>query len=182
MKQFTVLLLAGALAIPALAQNATTTNSAAATAHAPGQTLLASAATVTAPLVLTNDYLHLESDMADVVAGGKAIFHFSITNAGDYQIEAVASAADDSSNSFFVNMDAQPTDPDMIWDIDVTDGFEKRLVNWRGDGDASSGQFVPKTFKLAPGEHTLILVGREPDARLKSLTIFPAPPAKPATP
>ena len=183
MKQFSVIFLACALAIPALAQNAATTNStAAATAHAPGQMFLASAAAVTAPLVFTNDYIHLESDMADVAAGGKAVFHFTITNAGDYQIESVVSAADDSSNSFFVNVDAQPTDPDMIWDIEVTDGFEKRLVNWRGDGDSANGQFVPKTFKLAPGDHTLILVGREPDARLKSLTIFPAPPAKPATP
>ena len=182
MKQFSLICLACALAVPASAQDATKTNSTAATAHAPGQMFLASAATVTAPLVFTNDYIHLESDMADVVAGGKAVFRFSITNAGDYQIEAVASAADDSSNSFFANIDAPPTDPDMIWDLDVTDGFEKRLVNWRGDGDASSGQFVPKTFKLGPGDHTLVLVGREPDARLKSLTIFPAPPAKPATP
>ena len=110
MKQTAVLFLACALAIPALAQNATTTNSAAATAHAPGQMFLASAATVTAPLVFTNDYFHLESDMADVAAGGKAVFNFSITNAGDYQIESVVNAADDSSNSFFVNMDArQPT-------------------------------------------------------------------------
>ena len=183
MKQFFVIFLACALAIPAAAQDATKTNSAAAaTAHAPGQLFLASAATVTAPLVFTNDYFHLESEMADVAAGGKAVFHFSITNAGDYQIEAVVNAADDSSNSFFVNIDAPPTDPDMIWDIEVTDGFEKRLVNWRGDGDASNGQFVPKTFKLGPGDHTLILVGREPDVRLKSLAIFPALPAKPATP
>jgi len=183
MKQCSVIILACALAIPAMAQDANTTNSAAAaTAHAAGQMFLASAATMTAPLVFTNDYLHLESEMADVAAGGKAVFHFSITNAGDYQIESVVNAPDDSSNSFFVNIDASPTDPDMIWDIDVTDGFEKRLVNWRGDGDSSNGQFVPKTFKLGAGNHTLILVGREPDARLKSLTIFPAPPAKPATP
>jgi hypothetical protein len=183
MKQLSVLLVACALAIPAAAQDATTTNSAAATtAHAPGQMFLASAATVTAPLVFTNDYFHLESDMADVAAGGKAVFHFSITNAGDYQIESVVNAPDDNANSFFVNMDALPTDPDMIWDIEVTSGFEKRLVNWRGDGDASNGQFVPKTFKLGAGDHTLILVGREPDVRLKSVTIFPAPPEKPATP
>jgi uncharacterized cupredoxin-like copper-binding protein len=183
MKQLSVLFLACALAIPALAQDATTTNSAtAATAHAPGQMFLASAAAVTAPLVFTNDYFHLESDMADVAAGGKAVFNFTITNAGNYLIESVVNAPDDSANSFFVNMDAPPTDPDMIWDIEVTSGFEKRLVNWRGDGDASNGQFVPKTFKLGPGAHTLILVGREPDVRLKSLTIFPAPPEKPATP
>jgi hypothetical protein len=183
MKQRSVLFLACALAIPALAQDATTTNSpAAATAHAPGQMFLASAATVTAPLVFTNDYLHLESEMADVAAGGKAVFNFTITNAGNYLIESVVNAPDDSANSFFVNIDAPPTDPDMIWDIEVTSGFEKRLVNWRGDGDASNGQFVPKTFKLGPGAHTLILVGREPDVRLKSVTIFPAPPEKPATP
>jgi hypothetical protein len=183
MKQFSVLFMACALAIPAVAQDATSTNSpAAAEAHAPGQTFLASAAVLTAPLVFTNDYFHLESEMADVAAGGKAVFHFSITNAGDYQIESVVNATDDSANSFFVNIDTPPTDPEMIWDIEVTDGFEKRLVNWRGDGDSSNGQFVPKTFKLGPGDHTLILAGREPDARLKSLTIFPAPPAKPATP
>jgi uncharacterized cupredoxin-like copper-binding protein len=183
MKQFSVLFLACALVIPAVAQDAATTNSrAVAAAHVPGQMFLASAATVTAPLVFTNDYFHLESDMADVAAGGKAVFHFSITNAGDYQIESVVNAPDDNANSFFVNIDVQPTDPDMVWDIEVTDGFEKRLVNWRGDGDASNGQFVPKTFKLGAGDHTLILVGREPDVRLKSVTIFPVPPEKYASP
>ncbi len=178
MKTIPCLLLAGALAVPAVAQNITN----APAAPAPGQMFPASAATVTAPLVFTNGYLHLESDMADVAAGGKAVFRFSITNAGDYQIEGVVNAADDSSNSFFVNMDAQPAEPDMIWDIEPTTGFEKRLVNWRGDGDANSGQFVPKTFKLTAGEHSLILVGREPDAQLKSVTILPAPPQKPSTP
>ena len=187
MKQFHSIVLACALAIPAFAQDATTNAVAdstkpAAAVHAPGQMFLASAATVTAPLVFTNDYFHLESDMADVAAGGKAVFHFSITNAGDYQIESVVNAPDDNANSFFVNIDAQPTDPDMVWDIEPTSGFEKRLVNWRGDGDANNGQFVPKTFKLGAGDHTLILVGREPDVRLKSVTIFPAPPEKPATP
>ena len=183
MKQCSVLFLACALAIPVAAQDATTTNSpAVAAAHAPGQMFLASAATVTAPLVFTNDYFHLESDMADVAAGGKAVFHFSITNAGDYQIESVVNAPDDNANSFFVNIDAQPTDPDMVWDIEPTSGFEKRLVNWRGDGDGNADQFAPKSFKLGAGDHTLILVGRESDVRLKSVTIFPAPPEKPATP
>ncbi len=183
MKTFPCLILACALTVPAVAQDIASTNATANAAdHAPGQTFLASAATVTAPLVFTNYCILFEGGMADVADGGKAVFRFSITNAGDYQIEGVANAADDSSNSFFVNVDAQPTDPDMIWDIDVTTGFEKRLVNWRGDGDASNGQFVPKTFKLSAGEHTLILVGREPDAQLKSVTIFPAPPQKPAAP
>jgi hypothetical protein len=183
MKQFSFIFLACALAIPAVAQDATTTNSpAVAAAHAPGQMFLASAAAVTAPLVFTNDYFHLESDMAEVAAGGKAVFNFTVTNAGNYEIETLVNAPDETSNSFFVNIDAQPTDPDMIWDIDVTTGFEKRVISWRGDGDGNADQFTPKSFKLEPGAHTLILVGREPDVRLKSVTIFPAPPEKPATP
>ena len=91
------------------------------------------------------------------------------------------SAPDESSNSFFVNIDAQPTDPDMIWDIDLTTGFEKRVVSWRGNGDASTDEITPKPFKLEPGAHTLIIVGREPGTLLKSLTIRPAPPEKPAS-
>jgi hypothetical protein len=97
-------------------------------------------------------------------------------------IETLVNAPDESTNSFFVNIDAQPVDPDMIWDIQLTTGFEKRLVNWRGNGDSSTDQFTPKSFKLDPGAHTLVIVGREPDVRLKSVTILPAPPEKPATP
>jgi uncharacterized cupredoxin-like copper-binding protein len=173
MKQLSVLFLACILAIPALAQDVTATNS---NVQVVGQSFPASAATLTAPLVLTNDYFYLAGDRAEVAEGGKAVFNFTVTNAGNYEIEALVNAPDDSSNSFYVNMDASPTDPDMIWDIDVTTGFEKRLVSWRGDGDAGSDQFSPKLFKLEPGAHTLVIVGREPDVHLKSLTLRPAPP------
>jgi len=188
MKQFSSIVLAGALAIPALAQDATTNAAAEPTKPADagvqslGQSFPASAAVLTAPLVLTNDYLFLASDQAELAAGGRAVFNFIITNAGNYEIETLVNAPDESSNSFFVNIDAQPADPDMIWDIEVTTGFEKRLMNWRGNGDANTDEFTPKRFKLEPGAHTLVVVGREPGTLLKSLTIFPAPPEKLAAP
>jgi len=188
MKQFPSIVLACALAVPALAQDATTnaatgsTKLADAITHAPGQTFLASEAVLTAPLVFTNDYFSLASAQAELPDGGKAVFNFTITNAGDYEIETLVNAPDGSTNSFFMNIDAPPTDPDMIWDIQLTTGYEKRLVNWRGNGDSDTDQFTPKSFKLEPGAHTLVLVGREPDVRLKSVTIFPAPPEKPASP
>jgi hypothetical protein len=176
MKQFSTIILTFALTIPAFAQNAKT-NSTDAVAQAPGQTLAASAAVLTAPLVLTDDNLCLTNDsMADAASGGKAVFNFTITNAGDYVVETLVDADDESTNSFFVNVDAQPTDPDMIWDIDVTSGFEKRLVNWRGSGESGSDEFAPKRFKLGPGAHTLVIAGREPGTLLKSLTIRPAAP------
>ncbi|HEY5233520.1 MAG TPA: hypothetical protein VIK35_08315 [Verrucomicrobiae bacterium] len=177
MKQFSAIILACALTIPALAQEAKTNAVAAAGIQPPGQLFLASAAVVTAPIVLTNDYFYLASaasDMAEVADGGKAVFNFTITNAGDYVVETLVNADDESTNSFFVNMDAQPTEPDMIWDIDVTSGFEKRIVNWRGSGDSGTDEFAPKRFKLEPGAHTLVIVGREPGTLLKSLTIRPA--------
>ena len=188
MKQYSSIVLACALAIPALAQDAKTNavtesiKPADATVQASGQSFPASAAVLTAPLVLTDDYLHLATAQAELADGGKAIFNFTVTNTGNYVIETLVNAPDESTNSFFVNIDAQPVDPDMIWDIQLTTGFEKRLVNWRGNGDSSTDQFTPKSFKLDPGAHTLVIVGREPDVRLKSVTILPAPPEKPATP
>ena len=176
MKHFSAIILACALTIPAFAQDAKT-NATAAAVVSPGQTFAASAAVVTSPMVLTNDAIALVGDgMAEVADGGKTVFNFTITNAGDYVAETMVNADDESTNSFFVNVDAQPTDPDMIWDIDVTSGFEKRLVNWRGSGESGSDEFAPKRFKLDPGAHTLVIVGREPGTLLKSLTIRPAAP------
>jgi hypothetical protein len=187
-KQFSSIVLACALAIPALAQDAKTnavaeSNKPAATdVQSPGQSFLASAAVLTAPLVLTNDYIVLAADQQEVAGGGKAVFNFTVTNAGNYVIETLVCAPDGSSNSFYVNIDAMPTDPEMIWDIDLTTGFEKRVVSWRGGGDSSNDEINPKRFKLEAGEHTLVFVGREPGTLLKSLTIRPAPAEQPVSP
>ena len=181
MKHLTsVILAACALAISSPAQDAKTN---AAAAAAPIQSFSATNAVLTAPLVLNYDYIYLAAaEMADVTNGGKAVFSFTVTNSGSYVIEALADAEDDNSNSFFVNFDAVPQGPDMIWDIDVTSGFEKRTVGWRGSGDASNVEFPSKHFKLTAGTHKLIIVGREPGTQLKSLSILPAPPEQPATP
>ena len=187
MKHFSSVVLAYALAIPALAQNAnnnamTDTNAPAAGGQPTGQFFPASAAMLTAPLVLTNDYIFLPGNQAEVSNGGKAVFNFTITNAGDYVVETLVNADDESTNSFFVNIDALPVDPDMIWDIELTDGFEKRLINWRGNGDSDGDEFAPKRFNLTPGAHQLVIVGREPGTLLKSLTIRPALPGETNSP
>src|SRR5476649_1585274 len=144
MKHFSSVILACALAVPAFAQDVKTN---AAAVQPPGQSIPASAAVVTAPLILTNDYIFLPGDQVELTNGGSAVFAFTITNAGDYVIESLINAPAENSNSFFVNVDAQPEDPDMIWDMDVTMGFEKRLINWRGNGDSTTDQFAPKIFK-----------------------------------
>lgn len=176
MNRFPSIVLACALAIPALAQDAKTNGAAepvksiGADIASSGLAFAASNAVVSAPLVLTNDFLHLAAEQAEIAGGGKAVFNFTITNAGDYVIEALVNAPAEDANSFFLNVDAMPEDAG-IWDIDVTSGFEKRVVSWRGSGTDSSDEFAPKRFKLTPGAHKLIVVGREPGAQLKSVTI-----------
>lgn len=134
-------------------------------------TLSATDAKVTAPLVVKDGAIS-NPDRTEIADGGKAIFEFTIAKAGNYEIHAVANAPDEDSNSFFLNIDAQPEDP-MIWDIEVTNGFEERVVNWRGNGESGSGEFSPKIFALSAGKHQLIVVGREP-SQLKSVSIRPA--------
>lgn len=176
MNHFPSIVLACALAVPALAQDAKTNavaeaqKSAGAEMPSSGLALHASAAVVSAPLILTNDYLHLAAEQAEVAGGGKAVFNFTITNAGDFVIEALVNAPEEDANSFFLNVDAPPEDIG-IWDIEVTTGFQKRVVSWRGSGTDSSDEFAPKRFKLTPGAHKLIVVGREPGAQLKSLSL-----------
>jgi len=59
----------------------------------------------------------------------------------------------------------------MIWDIDITSGFEERTVSWRGSGTYDANEFVPKVFSLSAGEHELIVRGREGDTRLDQVRV-----------
>lgn len=184
MKPISPIFLACVLVIPAFAQEAKTnappevkkTAPAVAIpdAQATGITFPASAGVISAPFVVTNGYLYQPGPQTEVNGGGKAIYSFTITNAGNYVIHAVVNAPAMESNSFYLNVDAPPEDPTMIWDIEVTTGFVDRVVSWRGDGSDTEDQFVPKRFHLATGMHKLIIYGREPDTQLKTLSIRPA--------
>lgn len=132
----------------------------------------ASAAQITAPLVLKDGAIS-QPDKTELPEGGKAIFKISVPKDGTYVIHAVVNAADEDANSFYLNIDGQPEDPLMIWDMDVTKGFEERTVSWRGSGDSNSDEFVPKKFTLKAGEHKVIVIGREP-TQLKSISIHAA--------
>lgn len=155
-------LLTCALALPIFAQDA------ARKAELAAEIMLVSSAVVSAPFVLKDGAIS-QPAQTEVAEGGKAIFTFKVAEAGDYVIDAVVNAPDEDSNSLFLNIDAQPEDPLMIWDMEVTTGFAKRVVSWRGSGDSSSDEFSPKVFTLSAGEHKLIVVGREP-AQLKSVS------------
>lgn len=165
MKTLPTLLLAGALAISALAQTP------AAKPAAPA-VLPVSAAAITKPFVLKDGAIS-QPTQTEVAGGGKAVFTITIAQAGNYVIHARVNAPSEDANSFYLNFDATPEDPLMIWDMTVTKGFEERVVSWRGNGDQDSDEFIPKVFKLTAGEHQLIIVGREPSL-LQSVSVQPA--------
>jgi hypothetical protein len=175
-KTISLLLVSTCAALVAFAQNAApkaaAPTAAAAKADPNAIALPLDKAVLKAPFVLKDGVLS-QPDTTDVKGGGQAVFTFTITKAGDYMIDGLVDAKDDDSNSFFINIDAQPEEPLMIWDHEHTMGFELRTVCWRGTGDAAAPEIAPKIFKLTAGEHKLYLVGREA-AALKSLTIRPA--------
>ncbi len=137
-----------------------------------GLTFEATSGVITAPFKINGSTIS-QSVLTTLAASGRAVYTFNIVAPGDYTVAAKVSAADGSQNSFFVNIDAEPTDPGMIWHIVAPVGLQTRTVSWQGSGTADSPQFVPKIFPLAAGTHQLIFRGRETNALLGAITISP---------
>lgn len=138
----------------------------------PGLSFGSYAGTISAPFVVSSNYIS-QSAQTGVANGGVAVYGFIITNAGQYTVSAMVNCPDGSANSFYLNIDAQPSDPTMIWDVPITSGFANEVVSWRGTGTDTNNQFVPQVFSLSAGTHELIIIGREANAQLGQITIAP---------
>ena len=106
----------------------------------------------------------------DPAQGGRAVYTFNVITAGDYIVSSMVNCPDEGSNSFFINIDGEPTTA-MIWSIPVTVGFEDRTATWSPDT-------LPKQWTLSTGVHQLIIRGREANAVLGRITLSvpPTPP------
>jgi hypothetical protein len=106
-----------------------------------GLTFAADSGAISAPFVATNGTV-FQPITTGVTNGGRAAYAFNLVNAGDYLVSALVSAPSLSQNSFYVNIDAEPTNPLMSWDIPVSTGLTSRTVSWRGNGngDPASAQ------------------------------------------
>jgi hypothetical protein len=111
----------------------------------------------------------------DPTTGGEAVYGFSITNAGSYSVSMTLYAPD--GNSLFVNIDGEPTSPDMIWDFPNNAAFTTYPVTWRLTGGVN-----PQTWSLSAGVHRLVIRGREASAAISRVMISPSGLAKPAAP
>lgn len=122
---------------------------------------------VTSNAVVQPAFTSLESS-------GRAAYCFTVPTTGDYLVSAEVTTAGTNGNSFFIDVDAEPTDPATIWDIPSSDGTTNRVVSWRGGGTAPAAEF-PKLFHLPAGAHQLIVRGRSAGCALGNITIELAP-------
>ncbi|HWQ90589.1 MAG TPA: hypothetical protein VN673_02875, partial [Clostridia bacterium] len=146
-----------------------------------GLSFQSSAGTVTAPFVVGNGYISQSSE-TDVTRGGRAVYGFSVPTAGNYVVSVNVNASSASANSCYVNIDGEPSDPSMIWDMPVTTGFSNQTVSWRGNGTDVANQFVPAVFNLTAGTHYLVIRGREAGLQLGAITIAPQGSSRPLPP
>jgi len=142
-----------------------------------GNSFAAIAGTITSPFVVNAGGYISQASETTLAASGRAVYGFTVTNAGSYLITAMVNAPDASANSLFLNVDAEPADPTGIWDVPATSGFESRTVAWRGTGTDTVSQFNPKTFTLAAGTHQLIVRGREANVQVSQFAIVKIPEA-----
>jgi hypothetical protein len=135
----------------------------------PGVVLAVASAAISAPFTVNNTMIS-QPIQTTVLTGGRAAYNFTNFFPGNYVVTADVKAPNSSANSFFVNIDAEPTDPMMIWNLPVSTLITNQTVTWQGISDS-----VPNVFFLSAGTHQLIVRGREANAQLGTITITPAP-------
>jgi hypothetical protein len=138
-----------------------------------GLTWEAEAGVIDSPFYINTTYIVQDiNNEKRPTAGGKAVYFFNIAQAGNYIVNMLLNAPDDATNSIYLNIDAEPSDPDMIFDIfTFTNGFEQRTASWRGGGTDVSNEFVPIEFPLTVGIHKMIIRGREIGTQIDKITM-----------
>ncbi len=175
----TALAMAGLLGIStegAMAGGYPGTENETAPTHRTGVTFEATAGVITPPFVITNGSLYQPLTTPAPTNGGRATYSFNIDQPGDYVVRALVNASNETGNSCLVNLDAEPADSGMVWDIPLTGGYEECLVCWRA---REKGQpFAHKIFHLASGAHQLIVRGRDANTQFRRFELIrvPGPP------
>jgi hypothetical protein len=137
----------------------------------PGLSWEAEAGTITAPFVVSSGNVYQTTTGTSPLTQGKASYVFNLNKGGKYIIRAFVNAATTGRDSVYLNIDAEPTNPDMAWDIGVTSGYENRTISWRGIGTDINNEIKPKVFTLSQGQHELIIRGRESNTLLDKIRI-----------
>ena len=152
---------------------ATPVSSPSPTAGPLGLSFDASAGVITAPFTVNGITVSQAIETLDPTQGGRASYTFAVPTAGDYFLSAMVNCPDEGTNSFFLNIDAEPTVA-MTWHVEpLTSGFELRLATW--SAWPVPPDITPQVWTLSAGTHQLIIRGREARALLQHITLGAAP-------
>ncbi|MEK7539120.1 MAG: LamG-like jellyroll fold domain-containing protein, partial [Patescibacteria group bacterium] len=129
----------------------------------------AESGTITAPFKKSiNGAIFQDIEVSNPLAGGKAVYGFNAPVSGNYIISGLVNASSQANNSFFINIDTEPS-IDNAWYLNTTSGLEERIASW---GGYSSGGNQAKVFNLTAGNHNLIIRGRESFTYIDKIYIF----------
>src|SRR5437868_7016881 len=98
---------------------------------------------ITPPFVVSNGCV-CQTEAKGPGDSGRAVYYFTITNAGSFVLQALVNASGGEPNSLLVNVDAEPDEPAMIWELPVTGGFTNQLVSWRGEAASNRSRSARK--------------------------------------
>ena len=123
--------------------------------------------------------------------GGRLCYGFTAAGPGTLRLSMTMNATNFAQDSMYINVDAEPTHPSMIWDVPLATNFVSRVVGWRGGGTSSAPDFPTNTWTISEaGDHEIIVRGREDNCQIKQLsfeftpatqgTISTTAPGKPA--
>ena len=131
--------------------------------------------TLTSPFVLSPtspQYIYQQGDFSlNPQSAGYAVYDFYVEQSGDYIVGFDVLAVDDGSDSFFVDIDSDPSlsnSSEKIFDVAISTTPTFDLVKWRG----ASNVIDPKVWTLTKGWHSVNIRGREADCRLYNLYII----------
>ena len=130
---------------------------------------------VSAPFFITNGCVCQGASLQ--ANKGRAVYEFVVTNSGSFVLQGFVNAPAGDANSLVVNVDAEPDDPAMIWDIPVSPGFTNQLISWRGERTPGSILISRKVFTLSQGKHQIILRGHSGNVQLARITVLRIPAA-----
>ncbi|MEM9773874.1 MAG: hypothetical protein AAF902_04795, partial [Chloroflexota bacterium] len=107
---------------------------------------------------------------ATLVTADRADYCFTITQPGDYYINAVVKAPSFAANSMFWTVDNQPSGG-RVWHMSPNSNYTQQAVS---NGGNASGGNLAEIVNLSAGDHMLSFYLREPDVLLDRFEIVDA--------
>jgi hypothetical protein len=136
------------------------------------------AGTISPPFYISGGVVTQTND-TEISQGGKAVYTFAVTNAGEYVIYAVVGGRSGKACALKVSVNEEADGTNGLWQFLTSDKAERRAV---GSTKAANHRDYD-IFNLSAGTHQLLVRGSTAGTKLEKFYIRPnKPPTVPGTP